>query len=163
MWKRRTFHDCAHELQQVSDRFRAAANGQFGANSKAIMHQTSVDGVEILRILSLSIRTEQDHGLTDGRSAAVGVLIEPAEAPQVANAIRLKRVTDHKMPLTLREALNKIAHLDPGRSTYRVDQADHVLILIGENKGKEWVAELSLPMFCTVILNLKDESIRTGG
>ena len=159
MWKRRTFHDCAHELLQISDRFRLAANGEFGINSTGVMTETSVRGVEILRILSLSVRSEQDYGLTDGRKLDVGILVSDPDAIEITEAIRDRRVTVPNKPLTLRDGLNKIAHADPTRSTYRLDPTDHVLVLISD-RGERWIVELSIPKLCSAILQLKDRAIK---
>ena len=161
MWRRRTFHDCAHELRQISERFRAAAQGKFGQNSNAVMQETSVSGVEILRILSLSIRTEQDHGRIDGRTFRVGDLLTKATPIQIDDAIRSRQASNADDILTLREALNKIAHANPNRSTYRIDDDDHVLILTGKNKDENWIAELSIPKLCDAILQLKDDAVRS--
>jgi hypothetical protein len=66
MWERRTFHECAMELNAVSQEFRAAHRGDSGWGSSErdrIMHETSKNGVALLKILAASIRSDQDYGL----------------------------------------------------------------------------------------------------
>lgn len=77
MWQRRTFHECASELGVISEDFRAAHTYRFRwptAQRERVMVDTSQRGVEILRVLALSIRADQDFRLTDRDATAVGVL-----------------------------------------------------------------------------------------
>jgi hypothetical protein len=77
MWQRRTFHECASELSAISEDFRAAHTNRFGCDRSKrdrIMLDTSKRGVEVLRILALSIRSDQDFGLTHNDSTPVGAL-----------------------------------------------------------------------------------------
>jgi hypothetical protein len=61
MWQRRTFHECAEELKAQSDFFRSAYVNRlnFSASERQQrMVSASERGVEVLRILALSIRAD---------------------------------------------------------------------------------------------------------
>jgi hypothetical protein len=125
------------------------------------MRDTSTRGVEVLRILALSIRSDQDYGLTPKKPEdSVGAFRESATAPEAAAFIQSYRPPYSGLtgfvPLRLRQALNKIAHANPARCGFFADDHTHDLILTGEDKGRSWVAVVSLIDLCTVIQALPD-------
>lgn len=64
MWQRRTFHECAEELEMVSKSFRIAFTNRSGVDQQRRgenLLDSSEKGVQILRVLALSIRPEQDY------------------------------------------------------------------------------------------------------
>jgi hypothetical protein len=163
MWQRRTFHECASELSAISEDFRAAYTNKFGwdrSKRDQVMLDTSKRGVEVLRILALSIRSDQDYGLINNDPTPVGALRSKATQAEVLAAIR-----DYCPPygqlsgytsLGLRQALNKIIHADPTRSGFFADENTHDLILSGVNQGDIWIAVISLIDLCSVIKSLPD-------
>jgi len=166
MWQRRTFHECASELSAISEDFRSAYTDKFGWDSskrERIMLDASQRGVEVLRILALSIRSEQDYGLTNNDSTPVGALRSNTTQVEVLDAIQNYRPPYSQLngyaPLGLRQALNKIAHADPTGSGFFADENIHDLILSGVNQGTKWIAVISLIELCSVIKSLPD--IRT--
>jgi hypothetical protein len=59
MWKRDTYHNCAHELQQASDSFREAIARGDAPDSQGTsleLEQSSKDGVNLLKIPSIPLR-----------------------------------------------------------------------------------------------------------
>jgi hypothetical protein len=167
MWQRRTFHECASELSAISEDFRAAHTNRFGwARFKRdqVMLDTSKRGVEILRILTLSIRSDQDFGLTNNDSTPVGAFRTKANQAEVLGTIRDYRPPYGQQsaftPLGLRQALNKIAHADPTRSGFFADNKTHDLILSGVNQGDTWIALISLIDLCSVIKSIPDVRTR---
>jgi hypothetical protein len=167
MWQRRTFHECASELSAISEDFRAAHTNRFGwdrPKRERVLLDTSKRGVEVLRILALSIRSEQDFGLTNNDSAAVGAFKSRATHAEVLAAIRDYRSPYSKQggytPLGLRQALNKIAHADPTRSGFFADNNTHDLILSGVNQGNTWIAVISLIDLCSAIKSIPDVRTR---
>lgn len=168
MWQRRTFHECAEELGALSEDFRSAHTNRFGWDSsrtQRVMVETSRRGVEILRILALSIRSDQDFGLTENGSTPVGALQNVATDAELVAAIRDYRPPYDRLtgfaPLKLRQALNKIAHANPSRSGFFADEHTHDLILTGEDRGDMWIAIISLIDLCSVIVALPDEQTRS--
>jgi hypothetical protein len=161
MWERRTFHECAAELSTISEDFRAANRKRLDQ----VMLETSQRGVELLRILALSIRGDQDHGLIDNVPTAVGALRSGATEDEVISVIRDYRPPYDQLSgftaLGLRQALNKIAHADPTRSGFFANNENHDLILSGVDQGRTWVAVISLIDLCRVIKSLPD--IHTPG
>lgn len=128
------------------------------------MLDTSQRGVEILRILALSIRADQDFHLTDCGATAVGALRPQATEGEVSSTIRNYRPPYAQAPgfrrIALREALNKIAHANPTRSGFFADNDNHDLILSGENRGATWIAVISIIDLCDVIKWLPDLQTR---
>jgi hypothetical protein len=165
MWQRRTFHECAEELEVISSNFRYAHTGTYDReNSQRIMLDASRRGVEILRILALSIRNDQDFGLTDDDPASVGALRSTANESDVVATIHGYRPPYSALlgfvPLGLRQALNKIAHANPAQSGFFADNDTHDLILTGANQGNMWIAVISLIDLCRVIKALPDVQTR---
>lgn len=168
VWKRRTFHECATELEQVSKSFRDAhlSVGDLNeAERQQALEQTSIGGFEILRVLALAIRSEQDYGAIPFKSGAVGatfsnvpedeaqLLVEKYEAPFTS--------LEGGAPLHLRDALNKIAHSDGRRGGYFADQVEHDLLLCGSLRNSNWLAVISVPSLCREIKLLPDVPIRS--
>ena len=161
MWTRRTFHECASELGSISIEFRAAhRTGQL-----QIMIDTSERGVEVLRILALSIRSDEDYGHTQIGTTQVGILRSRVTALEVRDTIRDYRPPYKALagyaPLTLRLALNKIAHADPAQSGFFADEQTHDLILSGTDKGSTWLAIISVIDLCNVVQSLPDRRNQT--
>jgi hypothetical protein len=166
MWQRRTFHECASELRQISDQFRAAyvnTRGWDGATRDHMLQDTSTRGVEILRILALSVRSDQDYGLTDGHSDTVGAVRADVVAVEASSVIQTYRPPYSALPgfnpLRLRQALNKIAHANPSRCGFFADESIHDLILTGADRGSSWLAVVSISELCSVIESLPDAAI----
>lgn len=91
MWKRRTFHECAEELEALSQNFRDAYINQLELDQQSkdkILQETSTRGTEILRILALSIRSEQDFGSIPSIPTTVGALMRSATTSEVLCHIR---------------------------------------------------------------------------
>lgn len=128
------------------------------------MVDASKRGVEVLRILALSIRSDQDFGLTINDPTPVGALKSSTTRAEVSSVIRDYRPPYSQLngctPLGLRQALNKIAHADPTRSGFFADNDTHDLILSGVNQGNTWIAVISLIDLCRVIKTLPDVSTR---
>jgi hypothetical protein len=124
------------------------------------MLESSRRGVEVLRILALAIRSEQDYGLTNrDHLAPVGALRAKVPRDEVTVAIKRYRPPYSELngytPLGLRQALNKIAHADPTRSGFFADANTHDLILTGMDRGADaWIAVVSLIDLIRVIKSL---------
>ncbi|MGD9614686.1 MAG: hypothetical protein AB7H90_02275 [Alphaproteobacteria bacterium] len=167
MWRRRTFHECAEELEIISEDFRRAyIADQYGSNphNERILRDTSMRGVEILRILALAIRSEQDYGNVPKAASPVGAVQEDATDEDAIWFPQLYRPPYSKLtgfaPLEFRGALNKIAHANPQASTFFCNQEVHDLILTGENRRRKWIAIVSLIDLCATIKSLPDQNTR---
>ncbi len=165
MWARRTFHQCAEELRTISEDFRAAylnGSGWEAPRRNRVMQETSRTGVELLRILAVSIRSEQDYGRTEYDGTPVGALVLNATPEEVTTTLREYRPPYSEIigstPLHLREALNKIVHAQPARNGFFVDNDTHDLILSGQSQGnvRTWIAVISLIDLCRVVKSLPD-------
>jgi hypothetical protein len=167
MWLRETFHACANELMLVSEDFRSAyLAGDQGDQSwrTRVMQETSMRGVEILRILALSIRSDQDYGLTDFDETQVGSIRANVPLADVPRLVHTYQPPHNELqgfaPLRLRQALNKIAHLNPGRTSFFADENNHDIILTGQDRDSNWVAIISLLQLCSVVKRLPDAAIQ---
>jgi len=167
MWQRRTYHECAEELAAISEDFRAAHTNRHGwdlAQRRRVINSTSVSGVELLLVLALSIRSDQDYGLTKGNAEPVGAFRAKATEDEVAAAIKGYQLPYDRLkgfsPLALRQALNKIAHADPKRNSYFANEQTHDLILTVVDRGEKWIAVISLIDLCRVIKSLPDAGVR---
>lgn len=168
MWQRRTFHECAEELNAQSQFFRNAYVNRLNFSAterKERMLSASERGVEVLRILALSIRADQDSGLTTNEPTRVGALRQRATDGEIGAILSGYKPPYNQQPgfepLTLRAALNKIAHADPGRTGFYVDGDTHDLILSGTHRGDTWVAVISIIDLCRAIKSLPDGKTRT--
>jgi len=165
MWQRRTFHECAEELGQISNDFRGAYTNRFGIGEQRrnqILQDTSRKGVEILRILALSIRSEQDSGCIPSVQETVGAFKTSVSDTDIFMAINHYRppYSDQKdfRPLSLRSALNKIAHANPSKSGFFADNDVHDIILCGNYQDDRWIAIISLIDLCRVIEAIPDQN-----
>lgn len=167
MWQRRSFHECASELAAISDDFRAAHTNRWGwdeGRRRTVLGDTSVRGVEVLRILALSVRGDQDYALTSRGSGTVGAFRRNAVGTDVRSFIAAYRPPYRELPdfssLKLRDALNKIAHANPEGAGFYADDASHDLLLSGLERGAPWLAVVSIPDLCAEIRSLPDASTR---
>jgi len=162
MWKRRTFHECAVELEGISNGFRSAYSGT-DANRAQDLERYSVQGVEILRILASAIRSEQDYGILGRVSTYVGSVRKKTDEAEINDMLQNYKppymLLENYEPLSLREGLNKIMHTNGMRSGFYADRSNHDLILSGTDRGASWVAVVSLVDLCRVIKSLPDAAI----
>ena len=174
MWKRATWHECAAELDQVCLRFRTAYWGERHMSwprhpaDQAEMEECSVEGVKLLRAIALAIRSEQDFDLAPNPRRAVGVL-KSANATR-ADATNVKQRSGFQsmlndsefIALSLRQALNKIAHADPLSADYYVGpgrgpvHSQHDLLLFGDHRGQRWFAAISILELVKAVQELPD-------
>jgi len=171
MWLRRTFHECAEELEMVSKSFRTSFTKSSEVDQQRrgeILRDSSQKGVEILRVLALSIRPEQDYDEVFNRATRdipVGALKCSASTTDIFDAINNYRPpysqkADFKQ-LGLRDALNKIAHADPSQSGFFANDVFHDLILSGKDqKGRIWIAIISIIDLCRAVKSLPDQVIQ---
>lgn len=118
------------------------------------MQRASIRAWDALAATFEILRGEQDDGhlADDHMQVATGLLIEGATAAEQASMIsaaRIDRAHKRCVMLTLREALNKIAHYRAGVATFRVDgRGAHYLVLGGSRSGRHWVAEILVTKLC---------------
>jgi hypothetical protein len=118
------------------------------------MHQASTRAWDALAAIFEILRGEQDDGyLADSyMRVPTGVLVErvtAAEQTAMIDAARIDKGHARCGPLTLREALNKIAHYNSGVATFRVDRRGaHYLVLGGSRNRRRWVAEILVAQLC---------------
>ncbi|WOB45335.1 hypothetical protein HNI00_21025 [Thermoleptolyngbya oregonensis NK1-22] len=168
MWKRRTFHECAEELEILSQDFRDAYINPSTPDQQIrekILQESSERGIEILRMLALSIRSEQDFGAIPTIRTPVGALKRSASTSEVLATLNSYRPpyggrTGFEL-LSLREALNKIAHADPYRTGFFVDNTVHDLILSGNHGSNTWIAIVSITDLCRAIKSLPDQNVQS--
>jgi hypothetical protein len=163
-WERRTFHECVAELKQTSDIFRLAYLSPDSTRGRAIeLKRSSIEGVELLRILALAVRSEQDAGLLPKSSSIVGAMMSPITKEEIQTLLLAYQPPISALsgfsPLPLREALNKIAHTNVRSTNFAVDRSNHDLLLSGKYKGVPWLAILSVPAICEAISTFPDASI----
>jgi len=117
-----------------------------------------------LRILALSVRSEQDFGIIPAIGKTVGALKPSASDTEVFTVLNCYRPPYNKQhgfqPLLLREALNKIAHANPDKTSFFANETVHDLILCGKKGSNTWVAIISLIDLCNVIKSIPDQTIR---
>jgi hypothetical protein len=164
MWQRRTFHEIAEELNSISERFRDAEAGRLSlhaADNREVMIETSQRGIELLRTLALAVRSEQDYGRGLRDDEIVGEqLRDTDEAVRLVRELRGIPESYGACGMTLRDALNKIAHANPALASYNVDGARHDLILSGTLGAANWVAGISLPKVIGVLRKYPDAEAR---
>lgn len=168
MWKRRTLHECAEELEVLSQDFREAYVNKSKLDQQVrekILQESSERGVEILRVLALSIRSEQDFGGIPSIRTTVGALKRSANTSEVSATLNSYRPPYSGKagfePLPLREALNKIAHANPYRTGFFADDVVHELILSGSHGSNTWIAIVSIAVLCRTIKSLPDQNIQS--
>ena len=163
MWTRKSYHEIASELNSISERFRAAEAGCLPFDSDRLrqtMIETSISGVELLRALALAIRSEQDYGNGLRGDEIVGCLVSDTDqASYLVN--QHKGIPESFAPqsIGLRDALNKVAHANPGLSSYNVEGDRHDLILSGTLRSQNWVAVISLPKIADVLRAFPDHRV----
>jgi hypothetical protein len=168
MWKRRTFHECAEELEILSRDFRDAYTNKLRIDQQSrekILQESSEKGIEILRVLALSILSEQDFGSIPSIRTTVGALNRSANTSEVSATLSNYRPPYSEKvgfePLLLREALNKIAHADPYKPGFFADEIIHELILSGSHGANTWIAIVSIADLCRAIKSLPDQSVQS--
>jgi hypothetical protein len=101
------------------------------------MREVSRRGIEVLRVLALAIRSEQDYGIIATMQTAVGAIRDKVAEDEAINLTQNYRPPYSALPdfapLPLRQPLNKIAHADPRSSGYFADSQTHDLILVGQS------------------------------
>ncbi|GGZ00081.1 hypothetical protein GCM10011614_13870 [Novosphingobium colocasiae] len=118
------------------------------------MEATSQRAWDALTNLFEVLRNEQDHGyLADVHMAVpVGQLVRSATSQEHSDMIAARRLDrNHPAcgPLSLRDALNKVAHYDGSKSTYRIDgRGAHYLVLGGRLGNANWIAEFLVSKLC---------------
>ncbi len=168
MWQRRTFHECAEELETTSRDFRSAYTNSLRVDQQSrekILQESSERGIEILRVLALSIRSEQDFGNIPPIHITVGALKRSANDSEISDTLHSYRPPYSEKsdfePLLLREALNKIAHANPSKAGFFANDAVHDLILSGNHGTNTWIAILSIVDLCSAIKSIPDQNVIT--
>ena len=170
MWQRKKFHECADELEMVSKSFRTANTNSSGIDQETreeILEDSSKKGLELLKVLALSIRPEQDYDeefKNATQDITVGALKRSASNNEVSDAINSYQSPYSNRSgfeqLGLREALNKIAHVDRSTTGFFANDVFHDLILSGKDqKGKTWIAIVSIVDLCRAVKSLPDQNI----
>lgn len=169
MLRRRTFHECATELEGISSEFRSAYLGKPGVapeHRQRTLVSASKRGVEVLRILALAVRTDQDWSLLAPDNSQVGALKNDVSETDIEAIIAAFKGPYRELigfePLNLREALNKIAHMHPTRGSFFASDSHHDLMLSGSKQNKSWVAVMSLLELCRLVKRLPDREIPEG-
>lgn len=159
MWPRS--HAYAAELETLSSAFREAA----AQHDAVTMRSTSARAVEVLRNIALCVRTDQDYGLAPKRADRVGAAVE-VEAIAEADGLIARYQPPYSewhgaRALSLRDALNRVAHVDPRRSSYRIAKGLHEILLCGVGPGGKtaWVAAISVIDICQAVRTLPDVSM----
>lgn len=166
MWLRRTLRECVGELEQLSNRFvRAYLNNErlSQAERDQELRSTSINGVEILRILALAIRSDQDAGLLNRTDDVIGAIKNNLSQEDIDNFPRSYRPPYDQLTgfssLNLRDGLNKIAHTNGRVSRTAVDDNNHDLILSENYRNQRWLAIISIPALCRAIRSLPDRTV----
>jgi hypothetical protein len=168
MWQRGTYYDCASELEQASDRFREAVDRRKVVGSResaSELASSSKDGFDLLKILALSVRPEQDYGLLQDSKMQVGRWVRNADSSEIKSALTCSTsppvIVHRAEPLKLREALNKVAHMDPrpGKSSFAANRLLHEVVLTGKKNGHHWIAILDILRLCEAIKALPNRNI----
>ncbi len=163
MLARRSFHECAIELESESLIFKTILldSGLEDPKKNNILRSASQNGIELLNILALSIRRGLDYGDTQiDKYKFVGGFLEIIKMED-ADAFKKDYQGPYNnhidlTPIHLRQALNKIAHFDQSKSTYYVDDNCHELILMGTQRNENWLAVISIKLMCAAIKDLPD-------
>lgn len=165
MWARDTFHNCAEELRQLSDCFRrafATATPLERKRGNQNLLRYSNEGVVLLRSIALAVRSDQDYRLIPETKQIIGALLQPAHCrfeDYEASYCPPFRIQDGFRQLILREGLNKVAHLNPNKTGYRVSDRIHEIIIGGNQHGEDWIAVISILHLCDVIVGLPDHRV----
>lgn len=146
--------EAERKLRHWSKLFRRAlANGD---QSRA--EQISDSAWKALLTLFEGLRNQRDHGYLNRSDLQqpVGWIIASASSAEQSLAYRVRKVDrrhSEYSPLSLEEALNKLAHYDEDLSTYRVDgRKAHYLVLCGKRQSRagtqNWIAEILVSRLC---------------
>lgn len=178
MWERRSLHQCAEELEVVSLEFRALWKQHFRHFQHDQSHflrdypafgRLSVQGVELLKILAVTIRSEQDYGLIPDTKTTVGAWVKDfpndisAWDQVIQNYAPPYCDLPNSEPLPIREALNKVVHGNPARSHFYADSEHHDLVLTGMLRSRGWLVAISLPAIISYIRRLSDRPTVQSG
>lgn len=137
-------------IRRASRQFKAAA----AEGDAARMDATSERAWNALASLFDILRGAQDEGILDSAYMKVraGFMVDGVteqERNDMLSAARLDRSHSGFRSLSLRNALNKVAHHHTSDSTYRIDgRGAHYLVLGGVHEGRRWVAEILLSKLC---------------
>ncbi|WP_155635505.1 hypothetical protein [Burkholderia cepacia] len=136
------------KLKRSSTRFKlavAANNTERQASASAEAWTTMTQLFEILR-------GEHDEGRIDDAMmlAPTGLLATRISISQQDSMLASKRINRvGAIPLTFREALNKVAHYHSDKVAFRIDGRNaHYLVLGGTFQRQHWVAEILVSKFC---------------
>ncbi|MEA5414143.1 hypothetical protein [Synechococcus sp. BA-132 BA5] len=127
--------------------------------------KSSKDGVDLLKILALSVRPEKDFRLLINVTSQVGTLLNNASCTEINSVLTGGQsppiIVPNAIQLELGEALNKIAHADPreDKSSFAADRLRHEVVLTGEKSGCPWIAVIDIPAMCNAIKALPDKDI----
>lgn len=146
--------EAERKLRYWSKLFRKALASDDQRRAK----QISDSAWKALLTLFEGLRNQRDHGYLDRNDLRqpVGWIISSASSAEQSLAYRVKKVDrphSANSPLSLEDALNKLAHYDEDLSTYRVDGRNaHYLLLCGRRRGggrtQNWIAEILVSKLC---------------
>ncbi|ESZ46621.1 hypothetical protein ACYG9R_01720 [Mesorhizobium sp. RSR565B] len=139
--------DLVRVVRDASKTFKNDPNSVDAANASDDAWKAMVGLFDVLR-------NEQDHGkpIRYQMSEDTGQPFRGVSHLELLAMLGSCRI-DRKHPgikiLSLRDALNKIAHHNKEISTYRLDgRGAHYLVLAGQEGNKQWVAEFLVSRFC---------------
>ena len=143
--------DLVPTIRDCSMRFKA----QVATNDFSKMSITSERAWNAMVKLFEILRNEQDHGNLDRSfmdQPTAYLTKNVTEAEQQAMILEKEKL-DKTHPscttISLREALNKIAHYDTALASYRIDgRAAHYLVLGGKLGNNLWVVEILVSRLC---------------
>lgn len=150
MQRRRRAGELVPQIRECSERFKDAV----AARDTDGMFKTSKAAWEAMTNLFDVLRNEQDHGnlAAPHMNKPAGFMADSVtvvEQEMMIAACRLDATHPGFVPLSLRNALNKIAHYDAATATYRISRGGaHYLILGGSQSGRLWVAEILVSKLC---------------
>lgn len=166
MLQRQTYHECAMELEDVCHRF-CDAHLDKGTLTPAlrglILAAMEIRRNEIVHILAVSFRSDQDAGLMPRQTETVGAL-----RLNVTDADAAAFTADYHpphgslqgcKPLQLGSALSRAAQHDLSHDGFYADEQTHDLIVGGTEGGAAWIAVVSLFDLCRVIMALPDAAV----
>ena len=139
-------------VRQCSRLFKRALD----AGDRKAMQEHSTEAWDALNKLFEILRNEQDHNnlAASFMTKLAGKIADQVSSQEQESMIASAKL-DTKHPsyrdLTLRDALNKIAHFDTATANYRVDgRGAHYLVLAGKYLNKFWVAEILISRLCAL-------------
>lgn len=149
--------EAERKVRHWSKLFRkAVADGDRGR-----AEQISDSAWNALLTLFEGLRNERDHRFLDrgDLQQSVGWIISSASRADQVRAYNERKIDCRHSaysPLSLEDALNKLAHYDEDLSTYRVDGRNaHYVVLCGRRRVREgtqnWVAEILVSKLCSEV------------